>query len=106
MTLPNPTAAAPMDPVEADARRYVRRLRKFYELCAIAVLVIGLCAVVNVVTSPNRLWVLWVVFGFAVAIAFSALETFGRGRWLGREWEERRVRALLGSKGAEGSGER
>lgn len=81
------------------ARAYVRRLRAFYNLCGVAVLVIALSGVVNYVTSPGRWWVGWVVFGFAVAIAFSALDTFGRQRWFGPDWEERKVRELLDRDG-------
>jgi fatty acid desaturase len=88
---------APADPVaEAAARRQVRKLRDFYQLCLTAALVIPFLAVVNVLTSPGRWWIGWVIFGFAAAIAFTALDTFGRRLWLGREWEERKVRELLG----------
>jgi len=76
------------------ARRHVKRLRDFLQLCATAVLVIALTAGVNVVT-PGRLWFLWVVLGFAIALGFAALETFGRDLWLGREWQERKMREFL-----------
>jgi fatty acid desaturase len=98
---PAMTDASPSDPTvrEKAARAYVKRLGSFYNLCAVAVLVIALSVVVNYVTSPGRWWAWWVVFGFAVAIAFSALDTFGRRRWFGRDWEERKVRELLDRDG-------
>lgn len=78
-----------------EARRYVRRLRSFYTLLVTAALVIALTAAVNLVTTPGRLWFLWVVFGFAVAIAFSALDVFGRRLWLGPDWERRQIERRL-----------
>jgi hypothetical protein len=74
-----------------EARRWVRKLRGFYILLATAAGVIALTATVKLLTTPDRLWFLWVVFGFAVAIAFSALNLFGRNLWLGSEWERRQI---------------
>jgi hypothetical protein len=87
-----------MNPDAADlkeARRYVRKLRGFYTLLATAAGVIALTAAINLATTPARLWFLWVVFGFAVAIAFSALDVFGRNLWLGSDWERRQINRLL-----------
>lgn len=84
---------------EKDAHDYVRRLRNFYRLCLIAAFVITLTGVINLVTHPGRLWFLWVVFGFAVALGFKAFDTFGRRRWLNRSWEERKVREYLERSG-------
>jgi hypothetical protein len=64
-----------------------------------AVLVIALTAGVNVMTSPGRLWFLWVVLGFAIALGMAALEIFGRDLWLGREWQERKMREFLARQG-------
>lgn len=86
-----------MQPVEPDpadlkeARRHVRKLRRFFALLLVAAGVIALTATINLLTSPQRLWFLWVVFGFAVAIGFSALEVFGRNLWLGPDWEQRQI---------------
>jgi Na+/melibiose symporter-like transporter len=77
-----------------EARKYVKRLRDFYQLLATAVIVIAISMIVNF-ASGGRLWFYWVIFGFAIAIAFSALDTFGRNLWLGRDWQERKVREYL-----------
>lgn len=94
-----PVVPSILPPAEAEAlhraRKQVKRLRDFYVLCGTALLVIALTAVVNLVTDPDRLWFLWVVFGFAIAIGFSALDVFARDRVLGRAWEERKLREIL-----------
>ena len=84
------------DPAELRAaRKHVKRLRAFYRLCLVTTLIVPFTAIVNAMTSPNRLWFLWVALGFAIALGFSALDTFGRNLWLGREWQELRLRQLL-----------
>jgi len=92
---PPPSLSATSDERLRQARKHVKRLRGLYELCAAAVLVIGLTATINLLSSPHYLWFLWVAFGFAVAIAFSALELFGRGLWFGPDWEQRKLREYL-----------
>lgn len=83
---------AETDPADLkEARRYVRKLRGFYTLLATAVGVLALTAAINLVTTPGRLWFPWVAFGFAVAIAISALDAFGRDLWLGADWERRQI---------------
>lgn len=77
------------------ARKHVKRLRGFYQLCLVATVIVPLTAIVNAMTSPNRLWFVWVAMGFAIALGFTALDTFGRNLWLGRAWQERKVRQLL-----------
>lgn len=90
-----------MQAAEADVadlkeeRREARKLRALYELLATAAAVIALTAAVNVLTSSQRLWSLWVVFGFAVAIACCALDVFGRSLWLGTDWERRQLERRL-----------
>jgi hypothetical protein len=95
-----PTAAA--DPDLANARKYVKRLREFYRLLAVAVLVTGLTAAINLMTG-GRLWFYWVIVGFGVALAFSALDTFGRHLWLGRDWQDRKLRAVLARRAGAGT---
>lgn len=95
-----PTADA--DPDLADARRYVKRLRDFYQMLLVAAVVIALTAIVNL-TQGGRIWFHWVVIGFGIALAFSALDTFGRHLWLGREWQDRKLRAVLARRAGTGT---
>ncbi|HUL67117.1 MAG TPA: 2TM domain-containing protein [Burkholderiaceae bacterium] len=81
--------------LELRARAHVQQLRSFYRLLGTAALVLAITFTVNYVTTPGRWWFLWVAFGFGIAIAFSGLNLLLRGRWLGAEWEERKVREYL-----------
>src|SRR5258706_11538663 len=90
---PAPDAAS--EAREAEARAYVQRLRQFYRLLLTAAVVIALTGTINYIWLHGYWWFLWVVFGFAIAIAFSGINLLVRGRLLGSAWEERKVREYL-----------
>lgn len=63
-----------------------------------ALFVVGLCALINVMTSPGHWWFQWVAFGMGIAVllafaraartlAVLALVYFG-GRWIYRKYGE------------------
>lgn len=86
---------------EREARRQVSRLRGFYQhLLVFAVINSGLVAI-NLVTAPGRLWFYWPLAGWGIWLLLHALATFSSGRWLGREWEERKLRELMASRSVE-----
>lgn len=86
---------------ECDARRQVGRLRNFYHhLMVFAAVNTGLLAI-NLIASPGRLWFVWPLLGWCIWLAVHAVGTFGRGRWLGAEWEERKFRQIMAAKSME-----
>jgi fatty acid desaturase len=93
--LNSPAPSATGEAREAEARGYVRSLRQFYRLVLTAAAVIALTGTINYISSRGYWWFLWVVFGFAIAIAFSGINLLLRGRVLGSAWEERKVREYL-----------
>lgn len=83
------------DPRYAEAVRHARAVRGFYTHAAIYALVnLGLLAV-NAVGSPGRWWVAGPILGWGIGLAAHGLGVFAFGGWLGREWEERKVREYL-----------
>jgi hypothetical protein len=86
---------------ERDARRQVHGLRRFYNhLVVFAVVSAGLAAI-NLVASPARLWFYWPVLGWGVWLVLHAFATFARGRWLGADWEERKIKQFMAGKSVE-----
>lgn len=93
------TATTTIDPrqrEEAEAFAHVRRLRGFYAHAARYVLVISILVVVNLVTRPQHLWVLWVIGGWGLGLLSHALAVFRPVRWFGPEWERAQVEKRLG----------
>ena len=77
------------------AKQRVESLRAFYNHLIIYVVVnIGL-VVINLVTSPRSLWFYWVTIFWGVALLIHAFSTFGRKAFLGREWEEQKIKDYM-----------
>lgn len=90
------TAATTAEQQEREAFRYVRRLRSFYAHALQYVLVVALLLAINLVFTPEYLWVLWVVFGWGIGLASHGIGVF-RPSWpFGPEWERRLVERRLG----------
>lgn len=90
------TEISPGEKQEAEAFEYVRRLRKFYQHCLRYVLVNLALVAVNLIQTPERLWVLWVIGGWGLGLLLHAFRVFGPDRMFGPEWEKRQVERRLG----------
>lgn len=92
---------ASQSPAERHARRRIARLRAFYQhLMLFAVVNAGLLAI-NLLASPGRLWFFWPLLGWGIWLVLHAMGTFGAERWLGAEWEERKLRQFMAGKSME-----
>ena len=98
MDTPNSASASPHDlPAdEALALAHVRRVKRVYMHALQYVGIVGALTVVNLVTSPGYLWVLWVAFGWGLGLIFEALKVFGSLPFLNGAWERREVEKYLG----------
>lgn len=103
-TTPKRKAPDPnLSPQENRILTQVRRERGFYIVLAGFLAVIGFLFVLNMMTSPNTMWVVWPAFGMGVITVFYAMQVFGRSHALGDEWErnqvEKRLRQLADRSG-------
>ena len=97
MDMPQTTGLNPdVRPDEALALAHVRKIKAFYFHLAQYAVVIGLLAVVNVVTSPDYLWFLWPALGWGVGIVAHGLQVFNKVPFLDAQWERRQVEKYLG----------
>lgn len=81
-----------------DARRRVRELREFYSHAAAYAVFNALMLVINLVTSPNKLWFFWPLFGWGIGLTIHGMYVYGFKMWLGKEWEDRKIQQLLAQK--------
>lgn len=88
--------AASLSAEERLALRHVRRLRDFYSQLATYVAVILMLLVINLLTVPQYLWVVWPAMGWGVALVVQAASLWGPKRFLGPEWERRQLEKRLG----------
>jgi hypothetical protein len=84
---------------EQKARKQVRRERDFYGHLASYLIFMAFFATLNLLTSPGKMWFIFPMLGWGVGIAAHAASVFGfPGRR--RDWEERRLRELMGEEGS------
>jgi len=87
-----------------EARNRVNELRSFYRDLIFYGLINVILVVINLVTSPDRLWFYWVTIFWGIGILMQATTVFlGRGKLLGREWEEKQIRKMLEDGGSVGA---
>ena len=83
------------NPRYEEALCHVREVRGFYTHLLVYVLVIGGLATLNLLTNPGRLWFGFAAAGWGIGLAVHAISVFALRGWLGRDWQERKVREYL-----------
>lgn len=73
------------------AARRVKEIKGFYSNLTSYCLVIPFLIVLNLLTSPEKLWFFWPMLGWGIGIAAHGVSTFG----IGRNWEEKKIRELM-----------
>jgi len=81
---------------EEEAFAHVRSLRGWYlHLARYVVVILGLLAV-NLIVTPQRMWVYWVMGGWGLALLLHAARVFKPLTFLGPQWERQQVEKRLG----------
>ncbi len=77
------------------ARKRVAEIKGFYgNLISYIVVNIGLL-VVNMVTSPKHLWFYWPLLWWGIGVVFHGLKVFNYMPFLGKDWEEQKIKELM-----------
>jgi len=80
---------------EQKAMEYVRDIKSFYMHALQYVLVITVLTVVNLMTNPEYLWVIWVAIGWGVGVLVHGLSVFEIFNLFGDEWERRQIQKRM-----------
>lgn len=80
---------------EREARRYVKRVKRFYNHLGVYAVIILFLFLINIMTSPGYLWFFWPALGWGVGVAMQAVRVFGVQGLLGKDWERRQVEKRL-----------
>jgi transcriptional regulator with XRE-family HTH domain len=92
----NTTSLNPTEQQEKDAFDHVRKLRGFYlHLMKYVIVCLGLL-LINLLSSPHTLWVVWVALGWGLGLLLHAFRVFRPDWMLGPDWEKREVEKRLG----------
>jgi transcriptional regulator with XRE-family HTH domain len=97
---PEPTmtaiASTTTEKQEEEAFQYVRKLRGFYLHLMQYVLVVSVMLTINLILSPQKMWVYWVMGGWGLGVLLHAARVFKSDWLLGPQWERRQVEKRLG----------
>ncbi len=96
--LPDQSADRTVDADEALALAKVRKIKGFYLHVVEYVLIIGFLALINLLTSPGRIWVHWAAIPWALVLALHGLRVFDMIPFLNGDWERQQVEKMLGRK--------
>lgn len=78
------------------AKERVAAIKKFYTSLFMYVIFIGFLAGLNYYTNQLRYaWFLWAAFGWGIGLFFQAAKAFQWNPFLGKNWEERKMKELL-----------
>lgn len=88
------------------ARERVQEIKGFYAHAVMFGLVNATLVVLNLVTLKKNdgvIWFIWPLIGWGIILAVHGISVFGIGRFLGKDWEERRIQRELDRRHAESS---
>ena len=103
-TMQDAPNARPFNPQSGDARtaeevlafRHVRKLRGFYRMLIVYVILIPALAAINFNTERHYYWFLWPALWLGLFLLLRALTVFDLLPFMGPEWEKRQVEKRLG----------
>ena len=83
------------NPRYKEARRHARSLRGFYTHALVYVIVNTGLILINLTATPGKWWFGWTTLGWGIGLLAHGLSVFAFRGWLGRDWEERKIREYL-----------
>ena len=83
-----------------EAKARVKELKDFYRNLITYAAINIVLIIINLVTSPGRLWFYWVTIFWGIGLLLHASKVFIlKGRFMGKEWEERKIKEIIGKEG-------
>ena len=83
---------------ELRVKDQVRELKEFYRhVFSYLITLFGLL-ILNLLTSPGQLWVVWVALGWGIGVIAHGLTTFEKFDFLGADWEKRQIAKRLSKR--------
>jgi sensor histidine kinase YesM len=77
------------------ARKRLDKLKEFYGSLLAYVIVIPFLAFINYRTFWGVQWFWFAAFGWGIGLTFQAFEVFGRSKYFGKSWEDKKLREFM-----------
>jgi 2TM domain len=79
----------------AKAKKRVEEIKGFYGNLTSYILVNIVLLIINLATSPEYLWFFWPMLGWGIGVVFHAMKVFNYMPFLGRDWEEQKIKEFM-----------
>lgn len=80
---------------ERAALEYVRDIKAFYINFWSYIIVMAVLLVINLLTGPGYIWVVWPALGWGLGVLMHGLTVFEHFSFFGAEWERKQVEKRL-----------
>jgi hypothetical protein len=79
------------------AQKHVQQIKEFYGHVAVYIMVNGFLLMINILTTSFP-WVLFPIGGWGIGLLAHAFDVYGTHGIFGYDWEERKIREIMGEK--------
>ncbi len=80
------------------AKKRVEEIKGFYTHIVVMVFLLPFLVFINLEFSPQYHWFWWAIIGNLLGVFFHWLGVFGFKNFLGRDWEERKIKEYMNDK--------
>ena len=77
------------------ARKRLDNLKDFYGSLLAYLIIIPFLAFINYRTYWEVQWFWFAAFGWGIGLTFQAFEVYGKDRYFGKSWEDRKIREYM-----------
>lgn len=77
------------------AKKQVEKIKGFYTHLAVYILVMAGLVYINLKYTPQYLWFLWTLVSWGIGVLFHAALAFNFFSFLGKEWEEKKIKQFM-----------
>ena len=78
-----------------NARKRLDKLKDFYGSLVAYVIVIPFLIFINIRTYSKVQWFWFPMLGWGIGLAFQAYEIYGKDKYFGKSWEDRKIREFM-----------
>ena len=85
------------------AKKRVQEIKGFYSHLASYILVMIVLIFINLRYSPQYLWFVWTLLGWGIGVAIHGMVVFNYMPFLGKDWEEQKIKEFMDQEKAQKS---
>lgn len=77
------------------AKKQVEEIKGFYGNVTAYVIFNLVLLTINLVSTPNRLWFFWPMFGWGIGVVIHGMRVFNYMPLFGQKWEEKKIKEFI-----------